>query len=234
MSELDPNRWEQVFDKRRRQPLDVGSIPFGPRDRLPEVSLFIRAAIWCESAGVVALERKAAEAGGAAGDRIADHAREEKDHVSLLRGLLDSATDWKPVGPIRWGERILAHDRPLPQQLLATLIVESLGIAVYTMAAEGLGAGRVAAALTSIADDERIHLDFTRELLAALVPDLSRVGRVRLSRLRSRFVLAVVVAHTFGHARYLAPVCRLGTARARRRILDEIERSLAGVDLLAS
>jgi rubrerythrin len=209
-------------------------IPFGPRDRQPALLRLVAMAAFFEQRGVEVLERKASEAATPAlAETLARHARDEREHVAALCALTESGRLEPPPLLLRLVLREFQRRRPLLRQSMGTLVVESLGIAVYSAVAEQLGQGRVAEVLLSIADDERVHLDRTAEMVATLVADASAAELRRLRRLRAFLVAAVLTGHALAHRAILGPLVGRSAAPLRQRILAEIRRTFAALPALA-
>jgi rubrerythrin len=209
-------------------------IPPGPHDRHPALMRIAAMAAFFEQRGVEVLKRKAAEASTPAlREALGRHAAEEREHVAALCALTETGRLERPPFLLRLVEREFRRRRPLVRQSIGTLVIESLGIAVYSAVAERIGPGRASEVLLSIADDERVHLDRTAEMLAGLLSDASSAELRRLRRLRAFLVAAVVTGHALGHAAILGPLVGRSAAPLRQRILAETRRSFAALPALA-
>jgi hypothetical protein len=91
----------------------------------------------------------------------------------------------------------------------------------------------VAAVLESIVDDERVHADLLREIVAGAVAEQSPGATRRLRRIRTVVVGVFVMVHALLHRRYLRPLGISSSREVRGRMLGEIERALRGIPELA-
>jgi rubrerythrin len=229
---LGPDHWRRVLGSGGSE--RALALPPGAADASPEVLAFLHQALFCEELGVEALMRRAAEAEGAAtAECIRAHAEDEQGHVALLRALLGNDASFRPLLPIRLAAWLMKRDRGIPEHTVVSIVVEATGVAFYDLTAERLGVGRTAEVLRAIADEERVHLEFSRDLLAQLVPGLPAARIRSLRRLRGRLVMALLLGHLADHWRILGPASRVSARTARRRMLAEIERGFSRVPLLA-
>jgi rubrerythrin len=228
------DRWDRVFLERQLYPFPMAGIPAGAQDSSPHVLRILRVAAAMERIGVDVLVEESRNVHDPAEARcIAHHAREEASHVQLLEQLLGDSGVSRLSGLLGVAEGYVTRRRPAAEQMLVTLLVEAMGIALYEMLAEQLGPGRVAAVFESIVDDERVHADLTREILLAAVADLSPRTTRRLRRIRTVTVAMFVIVHAFLHRTYFRPLGIGSASKVRGRMLREIERTLRGIPALA-
>lgn len=226
--------WERLFKDRERYASPSTGVSLGESDLPRAVARVLRIATAIEKKGVdVLLEKSRASEDPGEASCIAHHASEEIVHVQMLESLLGRSVPPGLPGVLGLAEAYVTRRRPVVDQMLVTLLVEAMAIALYGELAERLSPGRVATVLESIVDDERVHADLMREILLAAIargsPGLVR----RLRRVRSATVAVLVVAHRLLHRTYLRPV-GIGSARdMRSRILREIEWALRGIPQLA-
>lgn len=236
-SSFDLQRWKRVFQKRREQSSPIEAIPQGGEDRRPAVRRVLRVAAYFERRGLEVLRCKAEqerERDPEAARCLEQHALEEEGHSQLLQQLLDGEPVRPPRGPIAWAERLATRERRVDEQVLVTLIIEAVGIALYETLAEGLAPGRVAEAFRTIVDDERVHVDFMRDFLMSAMRDLTPRQQRRLRRLRTLILTVVLMTHALAHRAFLRPVLDRPASAVRARIVAEVERCLAGLPGLAT
>jgi rubrerythrin len=231
---FEAERWDRVFVERQQCSLPFTEIPEGSRDRNPEVLRVLGVAVVFERRGVEVLSEKSrcVEDPGEA-RCLAHHAREEAGHVQMLEQLLGARAGVRLPGLLGMAEGFVTRRRMTIDQMLITLLVEAMGIALYELLAEQLKPGRVAAVLESIVDDERVHADLLREILVAAVAGQSFRVTWRLRRVRTAIVAVFVVVHALCHRRYLRPLGIASASDVRGRMLGEIERVLRGIPELA-
>lgn len=233
-SSFDAVAWERLFRERGRYPSPDAGAAQGEAELPRAVTRVLRVAAAIEKKGVdVLLEKsRAAEDPGEAAC-IVHHASEEVAHVRMLESLLGRPVPPGLPGVLGLAEAYVTRRRPVVDQMLVTLIVEAMAIALYGQLAEQLAPARVAIVLESIVDDERVHADLMREILLAAIargsPGLIR----RLRRVRSATVAVLVVAHGLLHRTYLRPVGIESARDMRSRVLREIEWALRGIPQLA-
>lgn len=133
----------------------------------------------------------------------------------------------------RWMAESLARDCRLDEYALRCLLVEAAAIALYELAAERLAEGRVQEVLRGIANEERLHIEFTRDLLTGLIETLSDGEVRRLRRRRTLLVATLMLMLSIEYHRGFRRASGTSLAVASRRVLSEIERSLAGVPHLS-
>jgi hypothetical protein len=205
-------------------------LPNGPYDRDRPVSVFLGQALYCEELGTAALFRQASgESNPGVARCLLAYAQENERHVRMLRTLLGREKPYVPAAPIRLAVRWLVSDRSIDEHCVACLVGETAGLAYYEMVVDRLVEGRVAEVLRLIADEKRLHVAFTRDLLGSLLSTLPS-GRVRhLLRLRSSLVLLIVVGHVMDCWRVFGRAAGVSTGKARRRVLAAIESAFGGL-----
>jgi rubrerythrin len=236
-SAFDLRRWQRVFDERRDQNVPIHSIALGARDRMPAVRRILRVAGYFEFRALEVLKLKAEQErqrDPGAALCIERHALEEEGHSRMIQQLLDDETVRSPKGPLAWAERLVTKERSVEEQVVVTLVVEAVGIALYETLAEGSAPGRVSEAFRMIADDERVHVDFMREFLSEMIHTLTRAQCRRLRRLRTIILGVALLTHAVSHRTFLRPVVKLPASAVRSRIIDEVERCLSGIPNVAT
>jgi rubrerythrin len=236
-SSFDLRRWKRVFEERREQSSPLEATPHGREDRLPSVRRILRVAAYFERRGLEVLRSKAEQErqrDPEAARCLEQHALEEEGHSRMLQQLLDGESVRPPSGPVAWAERLATRERRVEEQVLVTLIVEAVGIALYETLAEGLAPGRVAEAFRMIADDERVHVDFMREFLIGAMRGATARQQRRLRRLRTLILAVVLLTHAVAHRTFLRPVLDLPASAVRARIIAEVERCLYGLPGLST
>jgi rubrerythrin len=228
----DRRGFKTLLPERVERPLFT-RIPAGPFDAHPALRRMLQIAAFFEQRGAAVLGQKAAEAESPiVAEVLRRHACEERGHVERLCELAGNEGPVSPPLFLRLIERVISRSRPLPEQTVATLVVESLAIAAYSSIAEALGRGRAAEVILSIADEVRIHLDQIGDLLGPMLGELPPSRLRRLRRLRAFVVGAVLLGHAIGHSRILGPIVGPDRAPLRARILREVERSFAALPAL--